>query len=277
MMTTSNSGKHRRLPWLFTRRYRPKSATSWGLAILVVLALVLSVVVALLLLPPRWYRPIHQMNDAVYNRADHAQASLMALRNQLRNPRTGAITWTITQREVNSLLAVAYGVPEKSKKHRHPSAFTDPYVHFTNNQITFAARDSRIPGNAVVSVTISVAFLPAVTTAPQARIDIRVLRIGSFPLPTSWLTARLQSVLPRLSPMVRKIIDVYAGPRYADVAAPQIVHSISAILTGKTFPTELRLKQRRLVMRNMSIHGPLIDASGRSQPAALTFELVPEK
>ncbi len=277
MMATLTPDKPRKRPRFFPRRYRPNSAASWSLAILIVVALVFSMVVALMLVPPGWYRPVHLMNNAVYNRADHAQASLMALRNQLRNPRTGAITWTITQREINSLLAVAYGIPEKSKTHQKPGALSDPFVHFTSQQITLAARDSRVPGNAVFSVTIHVALHPAGNAAPQARIRITALRIGNLPLPVSWLTTRLQSVLPHLSPMVRKIIDVYAGPRYADEAAPQIVHSVSAILTGKKFPTELRLNHRRLVVRKIFIHGPLVDVSGHPQRAALTFELVPEK
>ncbi len=258
-------------------RYRPKSATSWALAVVVLIALVMAAAIALMLIPPYWYRPIHKMNNAVYNQADRAQASLMALRNQLRNPPRGSITWTITQHEVNSLLAVAYGVPEKSKSAHNPGGFSDPYVRFTDNQITFAARDSRVPGNPVAGVGVRIDLIRGGRNVPQARITMDALRLGNFPLPPSLLTDRLKAVLPRLSPVVRKIIDVYAGPRYADVAAPQIVDSIAAIFSGKSFPTELRLNHRRLVVDKLVVHGPYVDASGRRQPAALTFELIPEK
>jgi hypothetical protein len=277
MTTTSASGKFRKGSPFRSGRYRPISRTVWLLAFGIVLVLIIAAAVALMLLPPGWYRPIHTMNDAVYNQADHAQASLMALRNQLRNPHAGKITWTITQREVNSLLAVAYGVPAKTKSVHHPGGFTDPFVRFTDNQITFAARDRGVPGNAVASVGVRIELSRNGHSIPQAHITIDSLKIGNFPLPPSLLTSRLKTVLPRLSPVVRKIIDVYAGPRYANVAAPQIVHSVAAIFSGKSFPTELRLNHRRLVVDQLIIHGAELDASGRRQPAAMTFELVPEQ
>ncbi len=277
MTTTSASGKYRKGSPFRSVRYRPKSSTGWLLAVGVLIILIIAAALALMLLPPSWYRPIHTMNDAVYNQADHAQASLMALRNQLRNPQAGVITWTITEREVNSLLAVAYGVPKKSKSVHNPGGFTDPYVRMTDNQITFAARDRGIPGNAVASVGVRIELSRRGNSVPQATITIDSLSLGNFPLPPSLLTSRLKTVLPRLSPVVRKIIDVYAGPRYANVAAPQIVNSVAAIFSGKSFPTELRLNHQRLVVDKLIIHGPEEDASGRRQPAALTFELVPER
>lgn len=276
MKTTSTSSRLRRRSLFLGERYRPKSTTSWLLAVLILVGLIIAAIAALMILPPYWYRPIHTMNDAVYNQADHAQASLMALRNKLRNPHPGAITWTITQREINSLLAVAYGVPKKSKTQHNPGGLTDPYVRFTDNQITFAAQDSRVPGNAVASVGVNVKLTPAGGSPPQATITINSLRIGNFPLPSSLLTDRLKAVLPRLSPVVQKIINVYAGPRYARAATPQIVNSVAAIFSGKPFPAELRLNHRKLVIDKLVIRGPSVDASGRRRPAALTFELVPE-
>ncbi len=276
--SASGSGTVRKRAIFRGGRYRPKSATGWVLAVVVLIFLVLAGAVALMMLPPGWYRPIHQMNDAVYNQADHAQASLMALRNQLRDPHPGTITWTVTQRQVNSLLAVAYGVPTKSgASSHHPGGLTDPYIRFSDNQITFAARDRRLPGNAVASVGLRIDLHRGTGAAPQARITIDALRIGNLPLPPSLLTDRLKAVLPRLAPVVRKIIDVYAGPRYATEAAPQIVDSIAAVVSGKPFPTELRFNDRRLVVNKLAIHGPYVDASGQHRSAALTFELVPEK
>ena len=276
MKTTSTSSRPRRRSVFLRGRYRPKSTTSWLLAVLILVGLIIAAIAALMILPPYWYRPIHTMNDAVYNQADHAQASLMALRNKLRDPHPGAITWTITQREINSLLAVAYGVPKKSKTQHNPGGLTDPYVRFTDNQITFAAQDSRVPGNAVASVGVNVKLTSTVGSPPQATITINSLRIGNFPLPPSLLTDRLKAVLPRLAPVVQKIINVYAGPRYARAATPQIVNSVTAIFSGKPFPAELRLNHRKLVIDKLVVRGPSVDASGRRQPASLTFELLPE-
>ena len=98
MTTTSTSGRPRGGSAFSRGRYRPKSSTSWILAVLILIGLICAAVTALMILPPSWYRPIHTMNDAIYNQADHAQASLMALRNKLRKPNAGTITWTITQR-----------------------------------------------------------------------------------------------------------------------------------------------------------------------------------
>lgn len=275
MNTTSTSSRRKRA--IFPGgRYRPKSTTSWLVAVLVLCALILAAIAALMILPPYWYRPIHTMNDAVYNQADHAQASLMALRNKLRSPKLGVITWTITQREINSLLAVAYGVPKKNKAPANPGGLTDPYVRLTNNHITFAARDSRVPGNAVASVGVAVDLIHNADAPPQAHITIDSLRIGNFPLPSSLITDRLKAVLPRLSPVVQNIIDVYAGPRYARTATPQIVNSVAAIFSGKPFSTALRLNHRTLIIEKLLIQGPSVDAAGRRQPAAITFELVPK-
>ncbi len=275
--TRSASGRPRKGSGFLSRRYRPKSSTSWILAVLILIALIIAAILALILLPPYWYRPIRTMSDAVYNQSDHAQASLMALRNKLRKPHVGTITWTITQREVNSLLAVAYRVEKKKKTPpRKLPGLTDPFVRFTDNQITFAVRDNRMPGRPVASAGVNVALLPDLGSGPRARITINALHVGDLPLPPSLLINRLKTLLPRLAPVVEKIIDVYAGPRYARVATPQIVHSVAAIFSGRPFPTELRLNHRKLVIDKLIIHGPSVDAAGHAQPAALTFELVPE-
>ena len=276
MTATSTSGRPRKGSAFSSRRYRPKSSTSWILAVLILIGLICAAVAALMILPPYWYRPIHTMNDAVYNQADHAQASLMALRNKLRKPNAGTITWTITQRDINSLLAVAYGVEKKSKTPHNPGDLTDPFVRFTDNQITFAARDSRIPGRPVASAGVNVILTSGSGSPPKAHITINSLHVGDLPLPPSLLTDRLKTFLPRLAPVVEKIIDVYAGPRYARLATPQIVQSVAAIFSGKPFPTELRLNNRKLVIDKLVIRGPSVDAAGHAQPAALTFELVPE-
>ncbi len=276
MTPTSAPGRARKGSVFSNRRYRPKSSTSWVLAVLVLIVLIFAAVIALLILPPSWYRPIQTMNDDVYNQADHAQASLMALRNKLRRPDPGTITWTITEQEINSLLAVAYGVDQKSKTPHNPGGLTDPFVRFTDNQITFAARDTQLPGNPVASVGVNVRLISAAGAPPQARITINALHAGDLPLPPSLLTNRLKTFLPRLAPVVEKIIDVYAGPQYARLATPQIVQSVAAIFSGKPFPTELRLNHRKLMIDKLVIRGPSVDATGHAQPAALTFELVPE-
>ena len=276
MTTTSTSGRPRGGSAFSRGRYRPKSSTSWILAVLILIGLICAAVTALMILPPSWYRPIHTMNDAIYNQADHAQASLMALRNKLRKPNAGTITWTITQRDINSLLAVAYGVEKKSKTPHNPGDLTDPFVRFTDNQITFAARDRRIPGRPVASAGVNVILTSSSGSPPQAHITINSLHVGDLPLPPSLLMDRLKTFLPRLAPVVGKIIDVYAGPRYARLATPQIVQSVAAIFSGKPFPTELRLNNRKLVIDKLIIRGPSVDAAGHAQPAALTFELVPE-
>ncbi len=270
----SGRGHHRSL--FSGRRYRPKSSTAWILAVLVLIVVIFAAVIALIILPPSWYRPIHTMDDAVYNQADHAQASLMALRNKLRKPDPGTITWTISEHEINSLLAVAYGVDKKSKTRHNPGGLTDPFVRFTDNQITFAARDSQLPGHPVASAGVNVRLISTAGAPPLARITINSLHVGDVPLPPSLLTDRLKTFLPRLAPVVENIIDVYSGPQYARLATPQIVQSVAAIFSGKPFPTELRLNHRKLVIDKLVVRGPSVDATGHAQPAALTFELVPE-
>ncbi len=246
-------------------------------------------IVAYLLLDnrPSWYQPLRLTQPGVMHLADQAQHRLLNLRNEAQNPRSGVITWTITQGQVNALLATAFqhtGARTPGAQPRVKRAVRDPFVRFTNGHVTVAASSPQAPGSGVFSITISVQTLarnnvsPG-TAAPGAqpigRIAINSFRLGTLPLPTSFLTNRLQAFLPSLAPSIHRMVDNYAGPQYANSATPQILSVLASALRGKPFPMAFQFNRRRMVIRRMSVQGRHKNRSGVTTPAAFTVVFSP--
>lgn len=268
---------------------RSRARWVWRILLAGVAAVLVLVLISYVLLTsrPAWYQPLRLSQPGVMHLADQAQHRLLSLRNEAQNPRSGVITWSITQGQLNALLATAFqqtgarapGAPTNSNR-----AVRDPFVRFTRGHITIAATAPQIPGSGVFSVTISVQTLkpsgaPVGTSGrhetPVGRIAVNSVRLGSLPVPSSLLVNRLQAFLPSLAPSIHRMVDNYAGPQYARSATPQILSVLAAALRGKPFPMAFQFNRRRMVIERMSVRGRYKTKSGVTMPASFTVVFSP--
>ena len=223
---------------------------------------------------PGWYRPLNPIHRQVRDNANHAQASFLALRNELQNPRLNRITWRITQDEINSLLAVTLENVRRGRRHYSPTtSLANPFIHFEDNTIVFAIKDNRLPLHPVVTLAVSVHMMPMVAgNEPSARLGIRSLHLGLLPVPRSIVVQKVAGLQPRIAQSLRQTLGVYAGVGYAKSAAPQIMNWLSSILAGKPFPLEIKSKYRRLFVSRISVRGTHTGQRGNTDPPELTIE-----
>ncbi len=230
--------------------------------------------VLLVVSSPGWYRPLNPIHRQVRDNANHAQASFLALRNELQNPRLSRITWRITQDEINSLLAVTLENVQHGRQHNSATAsLANPFIHFENNTIVFAIQDNRLPFRPLVTMAVSVRMMPiAADHEPRARVRIRSLHIGLLPMPRSFVMQKVAGLQPEVGQSLRQTLAVYAGAGYAKSAAPQIMNWLASILAGKPFPMEIQSKYRRLYIARISVRGTRTGQRGNTDPPELTIE-----
>src|SRR5437016_2717995 len=92
-------------------RFWPRTLRGWLAASLTALFLVLSISWALSRATPPWYQPLDPSADTVIDDADRTQRLLLDLHNVVERVPLGEQTWTITQDQVNSLLAIRFAPP----------------------------------------------------------------------------------------------------------------------------------------------------------------------
>ncbi len=260
----------------FLRGMKPARPAHY-LAIAAGLLIGLLLLVAILsMTAPGWYQPPNPLHRRVKDNANHAQASFLALRNELQNPKLNHITWRITQNEINSLLAVTLENIQQGRRQGHiAGSLASPFVHFANNTIILAIQDKALPLHPVASLAIGVQMLPPQIPARKnawATITIKSLHIGLLPLPRSLVVHKLSSLLPTLHNSMQQTISVYAGADYARTATPQFMHWLQSILTGKPFPLEIKTRYRTLIISRIVVRGVHIDAQGHRQQPTLTIE-----
>ncbi len=248
-----------------------KNPLSWlGIALLVSLLLV--VVVALLTaMTPSWYAPLHAGRRRVLNLADSAERVLLQLRNEIDNPARKTITWTISQAQINSLLAVRYSAPASAQS---TAVFVGPFVRLTHGRITLAIRDMHLPFHSVASLTIGIRSIPPVPSgAPEAHISLEAVHIGWVPIPRSKVLGVLHQRLKEVAPLITQTLARYAGSRYAAAETPQILQYIQHAMHGKPFPLTLRAGGRTLQLEHITIRGQHTSASGVRVPARIVLVL----
>ncbi|HTV46943.1 MAG TPA: hypothetical protein VMG59_00735 [Phycisphaerae bacterium] len=260
-----------------------KTVRSWVITF-VLLGLLAALFASILaMLTPSWYRPPADSNaDEVTSQADIAQALILDLHNMLSDPKiTKPIVWTITQPQIDSLLATWVGdgsdKDESDPDAHHGIVISSPYVRFTDGAVTFALRVENLPGKGVVSLTISVHTIPSTDPNGPAmgQVQIESLDLGMLPLPSSILLAAIKSKAPELTGPVERVVAWYAGSQAAGNIGPQIVQDIQNVLNGKPFPMQLRMGSRTLTIERLEFHDSSVDAGGQEQPASMTMEFTP--
>ena len=230
------------------------------LAALLMLALITCWLLARM--TPSWYRPLDPDDHNVDATANHAQSLLAELHNQVERIMSGPQRWSITQDEVNSLLAVKTAPPFDDTGKRgtlDPARYplTDPYVVFSKDTVTFCARYTKLPGGdaqgGVASVTFSVSTVPGPDGSVLGLVRLSSVHAGYLPLPKSILQDRLNANASAINALIRQMAQVDLGEREMKDADPVIQQMVHGAIDGRPFPMEYRSNGRSLAVRELNV------------------------
>jgi len=208
------------------KRFRFRRWILIVLALLIVLAVVGWVLVRM---TPSWYVPLDPTSQRVIDLMEQAQNSLdirlsARLHNAMESVPLGEQSWSISQDEVNALIA------SRSEGWKG-GGVTGPLVVFTPGKITLAARSKHIPsGNSdggVGSVVISVLHTPAETPFDLSSNAIKIhgAWLGCLPVPKSIVESRLAAMAPEIIAAVQLQMRLQVG-------SSQQLKNIEPVLTG---------------------------------------------
>jgi hypothetical protein len=199
---------------------------------------------------PAWYRPLDPADDAVQRTAGIAQTHITVdLHNLGQRLPLGEQSWTITQDQVNALLAV--------KADAQDGRIADPFVIFSPGRVTFSARFRQLPAadprGGVGSLTLAVGMTRDGGPDPMGLIQLERLHAGDLPLPRSLVAGRLQAQLPELIDAVRQAVEMQFGARPAEKARPIIEQIVRCAATGQPFPLRYKWETREFVIRELRV------------------------
>jgi len=170
-------------------RYLPHTFRGWLLLVLGVGAALAGYATLLLYATPRWYQPLDPRNPQVIDTAERAQNVFLDLHNKIGRLPQGSQTWSITQDEINSFLAVqaAEGLdPARARL----GQISGPMVILEDGALTVAARVAGVPARhqagGVVTITAGVAARPAPDTGnTRLQVALQHVRLGALPVPAT--------------------------------------------------------------------------------------------
>jgi hypothetical protein len=222
---------------------------------------------------PSWYEPLDPNSQSVIDAADEGERKMMpGLWNTWQRVPLGEQIWTISQTEVNSLLAVRARVPEDLHGRAYPK-ISSPFVMFSEGgHVTLAARTTRLPGPApaggVASVTFSIAVIPhGPDAAPSGVVKIESVQVGNLRVPKSFVAGKLRMLLPMLTDALEQ------GARLSmkdwNKAQPQIDSMLNAIERGEPFPLKIE-RERPVIIKDIRVNdGSLTVILAPEVPAAV--------
>ena len=230
--------------------------------LLAVLLLTLLTCWLLARMTPPWYRPLDPDNANVEATALHAQSLFTELHNATNRIMQGPQRWSITQDEVNSLLAVKTAPPFDANGTRgtlDPAHYplTDPSVVFEKGAVTLCARYTRLPGidaqGGVASITFSVGTVPGPDGSVMGLVRLTGVYAGRLPLPKSIVLDRLNANAAAINAIIRQIAQVDLGNRELKDADPLIEQMVRGAIDGQPFSMEYRSKGRSLAVQDLRV------------------------
>jgi hypothetical protein len=217
-------------------------------------------------LTPAWYLPLDPADDGVQRTAGEAENHLrFDLHTALERLPLGEQRWTITEDEVNALLAVKTNLTQ--------GPITDPCVTFTRGQITISARAKKLPGGdpngGIGSVRFSVGVVGnGSDPGGQGLVKVTGVWAGDLPLPKSIVENALRAQVPAIVDAVRQSLQMQFNPRDIDKAAPIYENIIRSIANGQPFPLRYKWDSREFVVRDLLVEkGSLTIVMAQIKPA----------
>lgn len=252
------------------RRWKFRHYLLLALAILILLGIM---AVYLLNRIPTWYQPMHLTDTNVDLVAEAAQERLVEFGNRVQNAPMANGVWTITQDQINALIAVRFAETRSSTRMagRGPEGgtsineITDPMVIFSPNVIRLAARTPILPGGGKVggvgSLTLTVITLPPDVrpgagrrmSGNQLGIKVTGVSINSLPLPNWVIQQKLDETIPKLSASIRQLLVSNIGNR-ADHYMPAINQWLDHAKRGEPFtPLLVTEGDRPFAIKNIQV------------------------
>jgi hypothetical protein len=206
------------------------------------------------------------------------------LHNSLQRVPLGDQIWSISQTEVNSLLAVRLPAPEQAEPGRPYPVVSAPFVLFSEGKVTIAARTTKLPGPApgggVASVTISVQTIPTgPASAPNFLVRVEGTFAGRLRIPQSIVENRVRSLMPALVKATTQTVQLGTGGGTASGSGSaktieEIEKKITAIQRGEPFPLTRSYDGRMVVVKDIRLNdgsltvifGPPVPAGVRPRP-----------
>jgi hypothetical protein len=243
------------------RRYLPRTWKGWLLSIFGPIFLLLVIMYVMARMTPSWYEPLDPNSQSVIDASDVGEHKVMpGLWNAWQRVPLGEQLWTISQTEVNSLLAVRARVPENLNGKPYPK-ISGPFVMFSEGgHVTLAARTTRLPGPApaggVASVTFTIEVIPnGPDLPPSGKVTIESVQIGNLRVPKSLVAGRLRAMLPMLADALEQ------GARLSlkdwNKAQPQIDAMLGAIERGEPFPLKIA-RDRPVIIKDIRVNDGML-------------------
>jgi hypothetical protein len=205
---------------------------------------------------PSWYVPLDPTSDHVLDEADVAQNKVaLELHNAVQRVPLGYQKWTITQDEINSLLAIRFSTAAPDKSASFP--VSGPLVIFSGGKVRLAVRTTKIPsGNAAGGVASIVFGVTTTTNAggePIGLIKIEGVYAGSLPIPKWLVEERMRRAVPTLAAVAHQTITYQLGVRDSASMMPQIETAIRAVAMGEPFPLKFVADHRDVLVKVIQV------------------------
>lgn len=196
----------------------------------------------LLYTTPHWYRPLDPTDQRVMDAAERAQYVALDLHNKLEQLPLGQRSWSITQDQVNSFLAVRSGALDGATTLR-AGHVTAPMVILRPGEILLAARIAGAPGGGsaggVITVVAAVAALaPDGAGHTPIQVTLRGVKMGSLPVPASLIQEKMPDLAKAISAAISKSVD------------PALLNSL---LAGQAVAVPIKYRKHTVYIKDIQV------------------------
>jgi hypothetical protein len=221
---------------------------------------------------PSWYVPLDPTSNHVLDEADVAQNKVaLDLHNAMQRVPLGDQKWTITQDEINSLLAIRFNNTPADQAAALP--VSGPLVIFSRGEVRLAIRTKKVPNSDPAGGVASIVFGVTTTTdskgEPIGLIKITGVYAGSLPIPKSLVEERMRRAVPTLAALVHQTITYQLGVRDSASMMPQIETAIRAVAEGQPFPLKFVADHREVLVKEIEVDDGVLTIVFGPPPAPL--------
>jgi hypothetical protein len=226
---------------------------------------------------PSWYVPLDPTSDHVLDEADVAQNKVaLELHNAVQRVPLGDQKWTITQDEINSLLAIRFSNAAPDKAGSLP--ISGPLIIFSGGEVRLAVRTTKIPSGNAAGGVASIVFAVTTTTdaagEPIGLIKITGVYAGSLPIPKSLVEERMRRAVPTIAAVAHQTITYQLGVRDSASMMPQIETAIHAVAEGEPFPLKFVADHREVLVKEIHIDDGILTIVLGPPPAPLPGAII---
>ncbi len=169
---------------------------------------------------PPWYQPLDKNDQGVMDTAGEAERLLQFdLREAVERVPLGEQTWTITQDQINSYLAIdmARAIDGSSSRSGKPAQFSEPFVIFSPGEVRVSVRTTAIPGagagGEIVTAAFGVGIAPGTDGKRVGRVKLTGVWIGRLRVPAWMVAGKIAALAPAIVGMTQEGIALVMGTR----------------------------------------------------------------